>query len=112
MNSQPRFEVRFDPGAFREYQKLDNSVLLLVDKSLKDLEDRADEIGKPLSNTCHAKLAGCREIKLRDAGLRIVYRITGQKVDILEVVYVLAIEKRADGYVFATQIKDITSLKR
>jgi mRNA-degrading endonuclease RelE of RelBE toxin-antitoxin system len=45
----------------------------IVNKKLDDLEERADEIGKLLSGN----LAGCREIKLRDAGIRILYRIAG-----------------------------------
>jgi mRNA-degrading endonuclease RelE of RelBE toxin-antitoxin system len=45
----------------------------IVNKKLDDLEERADEIGKLLSGN----LAGCREIKLRDVGIRIFYRIAG-----------------------------------
>ena len=49
------------------------------------LEYRADEIGKHLKGD----LAGYREIKLKelkDSGIRIVYEITGETVNILEVV--------------------------
>lgn len=98
--SAPVFEVHFVPGAYRDYEALDGSVVEMVDRKLEELEHRAHEMGKPLRNAGQARLAGCREIKLRDAGIRIVYRIAEDKVDILRIVYVLAIEKRADDYVF------------
>lgn len=112
MNTNIKFEVRFDPGAYREYQKLDDSLVEIIDKKLEELEYRADEIGKSLKNTQHTKLAGCREIKLRDAGIRIVYRITAEKVDILRIVYILTIEKRADDYVFKVADKRLSNINR
>ncbi|WP_134704365.1 hypothetical protein [Ammoniphilus sp. YIM 78166] len=60
-----------------------------------------------MSNPCidqgtsaSSKLAGCNEIKLRDAGVRIVFRITNEVVEVLRVVYILSIEKRSDDFVF------------
>lgn len=91
-----RFEIRFDPEAVREYQKLDNSVLKIVNKKLEDLEERADVIGKALSGN----LAGFREIKLRNAGIRIIYEITDQRVDILTIVNIITINRRESGRVF------------
>lgn len=112
MNREAKFEVRFDPGAYQEYLKLDGSLVGMIDKKLEELEFRADEIGKRLRNTHSSKLAGCREIKLRDAGIRIVYRIVGEKVDVLRIVYILTIRKRADEYVFQVADNRASSLKR
>lgn len=95
-----RFEIRFDPDAVKEYQQLDDSVAKIVDKFLERLEKQADEIGKPLHNTQSSRLAGCKEIKLRDAGVRIIFRVTNEVVEILRVAYILAIEHRSDDYVF------------
>lgn len=95
---QIRFEIQFAKEAFEEYQDLDHSVARLVDKKLEDLEERADEIGKTLSGN----LTGFKEIKLCDAGLRIIYQITDGKVDILTIVYILAIGKRENNEVFKT----------
>lgn len=97
---QPKFEVRLDRDAAKEYSKLKQPVLDIVNKSIDDLEFRADEIGKPLGNKREMKLAGCKEIKLKDAGVRIVYRITNETVEVLKVVYILTIEKRSDDFVF------------
>ncbi len=67
--SDRRFEVRFDPDAFQKYQGLDQSVVIDVDKALEKLDTRADQIGKSLGNKDSTKLHGCKEIKLRRAGL-------------------------------------------
>jgi mRNA interferase RelE/StbE len=107
-----KFEIRFDPGAYREYQKLDGSIVAIVDKKLAELEFGADVIGKLLISNQTSKLAGCREIKLRDAGIRIVYKITDQTVDILRIVYVLTIEKRADEYVFKLADKRLAHMEQ
>ncbi|MCL6592187.1 MAG: hypothetical protein K6U80_19850 [Firmicutes bacterium] len=95
---KPRFEVRLHEKALREYERLDGSVGRLVNKKLEELEYRAGEIGKPLKGN----LAGLREVKLKDAGIRIIYEITCEIVDILRVVSVLTIGPRADGEAFKT----------
>lgn len=100
MNEQRRFEVRLHPEAVKEYKKLDGSILNMVNKSIDELEFRADEIGKVLRNNKDTKLAGCKERKLRDAGIRIIFKITDERVDILRIVYIITIEKRSDDLVF------------
>lgn len=100
MPEERKFDVRLDPDALREYNKLNNSVLDIVNKQIDELEFRADEVGKILENNNSTKLAGCREIKLRDAGLRIIYRITNKTVEVLRIVYILTIEKRSKDFVF------------
>ena len=107
-----RFEIIMDPDAAKEYQKLDNSVISIVDKALSRLEKRADEIGKPLRNQKNSKLAGCKEIKLRDAGIRIVFRVANQVVHVLRVVYILAIEQRSDDFVFKLASKRLSELNQ
>lgn len=58
-----RFDVRFDADAYKEYMKLDNSVIGMVDNALQELEIRTDEVGKVLTNRQSTKLHGCKEIK-------------------------------------------------
>jgi len=98
--SKARFEIIFDPDAVKGYEKLDNSVVNIVDNAINRLEERADEIGKDLSNYQNTKLAGCKEIKLRSAGVRIIFKVTDQIVNILQVVYVLTIDRRDKEQVF------------
>jgi mRNA interferase RelE/StbE len=109
--SDVRFDVRFDADAYKEYMKLDKSVAEMVDRALGDLETRADEVGKVLTNRHSTKLHGCREIKLRDAGIRIVFRVTNETVDVLRIVYVLTIEKRADDVAFQVADKRLRRFK-
>jgi mRNA interferase RelE/StbE len=104
---EPRFEVRLHEKARREYERLDGSIGRIVNKKLEELEYRANEIGKKLKGN----LAGLREVKLKDAGIRIIYEITGEIVDILEVVSVLTIGPRADGEVFKTAGTRVDILK-
>ncbi|MBR9648967.1 MAG: hypothetical protein LKF87_13045 [Clostridium tyrobutyricum] len=80
-----RFEVIFAAGAIKEYKKLDNSIVGIVNKAIDDLEFRADEVGKPLKGN----LYGCKEKKLRNEGVRIIFRIVDNRVDILRIVYIL-----------------------
>ncbi len=44
----PKFDVRLDPGALKEYEKLDGSLIKIVNKAIDQLEMRADEVGKQL----------------------------------------------------------------
>lgn len=107
-----RFEIRFDEDAEKEYNKLDNSVLGIVNKAIDELVYRADEVGKNLSNYSNSKLAGCKEIKLRDAGIRIVFRITNMTVEVLRVVFILAIERRSQDLAFKIADRRLKVLKK
>lgn len=106
-----KFDVRLDPDALKEYQKLDGSVLGIVNKAVDELEYRADEVGKTLGNKGNTKLAGCKEIKLREAGIRIVFRVTTETVEVLRVVYILTIERRSRDFVFKIASKRFKKLK-
>lgn len=96
-----RFEIIFAAGAIKEYKKLDNSILSIVNKAIDDLEFRADEVGKPLKGN----LYGCKEKKLRNEVIRIIFRIVDNRVDILRIVYILAIQKRERDTVFKIATK-------
>lgn len=90
-----RFDIRFvDADALSEYQSLDGSVHSMVNKGLARLALRADQIGKPLNGT----LKGCRELKFRSDGIRIIYRIIDGSVEIVEII---AIGQRDRGKVFS-----------
>lgn len=116
--STPKFDVRLDPEAAKEYEKLDGSLINIVNKAIDELENRADEIGKILGNNKDTKLHGCKEIKLNDAGIRIVFRVTNEVVEVLRVVYILTIERRSRDLVFKIasnrfkKMKDKDKLKK
>jgi mRNA interferase RelE/StbE len=99
-----RFHVCLVPGAQKDFKELDGSMKPIVLKYLNRLKENADTMGEPLRNDQEIKLAGCRKLKLREAGIRIIYRIVDEKVEvlgvILDVVTILAIEKREDLRVY------------
>lgn len=102
--SSDRFEVRFGcPAAEKEYRSLDGSTRVMVDMGLMRLGQRADEIGKPLSGP----LSGCRELKFRADGIRVIYRIVNGHV---EVVQVIAIGARDKGRVFEIAVRRIAQI--
>ncbi len=72
----------YNKDAEKEYLSLDGSVKAMVDKGIARLALRADEIGKPLGGL----LAGCRELKFRADGIRVVYRIRGGRVEVVQIV--------------------------
>ena len=43
---EKKFDIRLDPDASKEYNKLDNSVIEIVNKIIDELEYRANKIGK------------------------------------------------------------------
>lgn len=89
-----RFTIAFiNEAAAKEYLVLRNPTKEFVDKGLRRLQERADAIGKPLAGN----LKGCRELKFRADGIRIVYRIKDGKVQIVEII---AIAKRENGDAF------------
>lgn len=92
---KPKYVLIYYPEARKDYEKLDGSQKDLVDAGLKKLERRADEIGKHL----HGGLAGCRALKWRRSGLRLVYRIGPE--GLVEIVEIVAIGKRAESKVYA-----------
>lgn len=83
------FEVVFyNEAAAKDYRKLDGSQKKLVNVALKKLQTRADEIGAPLEH----ELAGCKKIKWRNSGLRMVFRIVDEST--VEVVEIIVIGQR------------------
>jgi len=110
MSSQ-RFDVRFDADALTEYQRLDNALVTIVDKVLPRLEERADEVETTLQNKYATKLHGYKEVKLGDAGLRIVFRVPEQTVEVLHVVNILTIERRNLAVVLNVETSDCATLR-
>lgn len=96
-----RFKVDFlDEAAKKEYLDLDGSVRPIVNKGIARLALRADEIGKPLSGP----LSGCKELKFRASGIRVIFRIINGNV---EIVQIIAIGRRDKGSVFDTAARRI-----
>ncbi|SFG96927.1 hypothetical protein [Sporolactobacillus nakayamae] len=93
-----KFKIEFiSRAAAIEFSKLDRSSRLFVEKAFRKLEFRADKIGKPLSNTPFGLLRGCKEIKFRRLGIRIIFRIINGQAQIVQIV---TINQRENDKVF------------
>lgn len=89
---EKRFLVQFTKKSLKEYEALDGSIIEEVNTALESLEQRADQVGKLLGNKRQIHLKGTKEKKLRSSGVRIIYQITDQYVDILAIVNILLID--------------------
>ncbi|RMQ43487.1 RelE toxin [Pseudomonas cichorii] len=80
------YSLEFDARAFKEWQKLGDTVRLQLKKKLATvLENPRIE-----ANRLHS-LPNCYKIKLRSSGYRLVYQVIDQEV----VVFVVAVDQRA-----------------
>lgn len=104
-----KFEVVFIEEAQKDYKKLDGSIKKLVNVALAKMEERADELGEDLTSKHGVNLIGCRKIKFRKAGIRLVYRIVGDKAEIAEIII---LGKREDNEVYQEAYKRLQELKR
>lgn len=102
------WEYEFLPEARKEYLKLDKSVrvqlLKAMDKvSVNPLPVNNGGYGHPLANHNGTELAGFLKIKLRAAGIRVVYKLEQRDGKML----VIVIGMRADDEVYETAAKRI-----
>lgn len=95
------WKVIYLPEAEKDLKDLDGSRRILVQKAIKKvsqnpLPDNEGGYGKPLGNHNQTNLAGFLKVKLRGAGLRIVYKLIRTETEMLVVV----IGARADDEVY------------
>ena len=103
------WSVKYLPEALDDLHKLDGSQKLLVRKAIhkvcqNPLPESEGGYGKPLGNKNSSQLSGFLKIKLRNAGLRIVYQLVQQDDSLL----IIIIGARADDEVYTlanTRIK-------
>lgn len=93
--------LKFLPEAEKDLQNLAGNERILVSKALKKVLQNPVSIyeggyGKPLGNKNGTNLTGFYKIKLRGAGLRIVYKLIQTEISMLVVV----IGARADDEVY------------
>ncbi|MDR0910218.1 MAG: addiction module toxin RelE [Spirochaetaceae bacterium] len=87
------FEIAWNDKSRKEYDALDGSELVFVDKALNRIRISGMQAGKAL----HGNLSSCRKLKHKKMGLRIVFRESSQGIEIIEIV---AIGKRAKFKVY------------
>lgn len=90
--------IEYLPEAKADLARLDNSVRPEVVKGIRKVAQSpgADGYGKPLGNTDTSGLAGLFKIKLKRAGLRVVYALQLRG----EVMHIIVISAREDDAVY------------
>lgn len=94
--------VCFSSKADEDFASLDNAKRIIVFKAIQNVAEnpkpRPDGYGKPLSG----RLAGFFKIKLRDYGIRIIYRLVPSDSDNMKIVI---IGMRSDNEVYEEAAK-------
>ena len=95
------WEVEYLPEANQDLKNLDGSQRLLVLKAIKKVQQNPISIyeggyGKPLGNKNGSDLSGFLKVKLKSAGLRVVYKVVRQDDKML----IIVIDARADEEVY------------
>ncbi|MGV2927637.1 addiction module toxin RelE [Macrococcus capreoli] len=88
----------------KDYENLDGNQKIAVDKAI----DRIKINGMLEGEYLRKELTGCKKIKHRKLGLRIVFREIDNKIEIIEII---CIGKRADNEVYKTAVKRINLKK-
>ena len=103
------WNVNYLPEALEDLRRLDGTQRILIRKAIQKvcqnpLPETEGGYGKLLGNKNNTNLSGFLKIKLRKAGLRIVYQLIRQDDDIL----VIVIGAREDEEVYEIANKRIT----
>ena len=102
------WKIEYLPEAIKDLRGLAGNQQLLIAKALKKvsqnpLPENEGGYGKPLGNHNETKLSGLLKVKLKSAGLRIVYKLVRTETEMLIVV----IGARADDEVYDTAHKRV-----
>ena len=102
------WEVEYLPEANQDLKNLDGSQRVLVLKAIKKVQQNPISIyeggyGKPLGNKNGSDLSGFLKVKLKSAGLRVVYKVVRQDDKML----IIVIGARADEEVYGIAQKRI-----
>jgi len=81
------FEIKFNPYSQAEYDGLDGSQKIFIDKGIQRIRERGMIAGEALKGG----LIGCNKLKNKSLGLRIVFR---EVLGVLEIIEIVAIGKR------------------
>lgn len=103
-----KFDIVFIEDAKEDYRKLDGSEKKYVDIALAKIQWRADELGEKLTKKGDSNLIGCKKIKFRKIGIRIVFRITGDHVEIVEII---SIGKDRNDEIYKNATKRLRDMK-
>lgn len=87
------YQIEWTQYSKEDYENLDGSQKVFVDKALNRIKLKGMDAGQPL----HGALATCKKLKNKKMGLRIVFREVCGKVEVIQIV---AIGKRDSKTVY------------
>jgi len=87
------YKIRYNKYSQKEYDDLDGSQKVFINKALERIETLGMKAGEGLKGN----LAGCNKLKNKRMGLRIIFREISGEIEIIEIV---AIGKRDKSEVY------------
>ena len=87
------YQIQWTEYSKDDYEKLDGSQKVFVDKALDRIKLRGMKAGHPL----RGNLAGCNRLKNNRMGLRVIFREIEGKVEVIQIV---VIGKRGNNEVY------------
>lgn len=79
---QLKYKLNFFSEAKEDYNSLDGSQLVFVDKGLDRIRVKGMRAGSP----CHGNLEGCNKLKNKKMGLRIIFKQDKDRIRIINIV--------------------------
>jgi mRNA interferase RelE/StbE len=80
--SHETFELEWTEHSKKDYGSLDGSQAVFVDKALARIRKLGMEAGSPLTGP----LVGCRKLKHKKLGLRVVFQQSAQGITVIQIV--------------------------
>ena len=77
-------QIKWTEYSRDDYDKLDGSQKVFVDKALNRIKLRGMDAGQPL----HGALAQCNKLKNKKMGLRVIFREVQGKFEVIQVVVI------------------------
>ena len=87
------FKFIYTRQSQKDYDQLDNSQKVQIQKSLSKIEEHGMNAGQEL----YGKLSDCRKLKHKKLGLRVIFRQSEEGIEIIEIVVV---GRRGDSEVY------------
>ena len=81
------YQLEWTQYSKEDYDQLDGSQKIFINKALDQIKLRGMEAGQPL----HGSLAQCNKLKNKRMGLRIIFREVQERIEVIQIV---AIGKR------------------
>lgn len=102
------YNVEFHPEAKKDFESLDGSVKKEVARKIDALSENAF-LGKPLGNKFGIDLTGLYKIYVAKKAYRIVYRLIGEQIEVIEIV---GIGKRDKEEIYRLVVKRLKGVAK